>query len=129
MSEPVLDIAATAASIADAIRTGQLDAAEALLDQLKAVDPHADFLTVFTVIILIQRRRARDALWMLDELGEERFAELRALCLHMLGDPTWEGIAHRVVDSHDAEPVARLAMRQLLDLEQPRAELAAADVK
>ena len=47
-----------------------------------------------------------------DEQPAGRYPELRALCLKLLNDPTWESEATALVDAPD--PDIALAMRQLL---------------
>jgi len=116
------DAAATAAgnlpsmvrAVADAIRGDRIDEAEALLNQLGAVYPAPDDLAVFGVVIAIQRGQAREALWALESLPGDAHPELKALCLHVLGEPTWEGRARELEDDESVDPVVRRAMRQLL---------------
>lgn len=115
-AKPALsDRAALALEVADAIRQGRLDDAEALLDELHALDPATRDLLVFPVVIAIQRGRVRDALQHLYTLDEDRCPELKALCLNLLGDPLWEGEARALLD-HSPHPHVRRAMRQLLGL-------------
>ncbi|HET7865179.1 MAG TPA: HrpB1 family type III secretion system apparatus protein [Burkholderiaceae bacterium] len=106
---------ALALEVADAIRQGRLDDAEALLDELHALDPATRDLLVFPVVIAIQRGRVRDALQHLYTLDEDRCPELKALCLNLLGDPLWEGEARALLD-HSPHPHVRRAMQQLLGL-------------
>jgi len=105
---------AMARAVADAIRENRIDEAESLLNQLCAVYPVPGDLAIFGVVIAIQRGRTREALWALEALPGDAYPELKALCLHVLGEPTWEGRARELEDDGSADPVVRRAMRQLL---------------
>jgi len=109
------DLPSMARAVADAIRENRIDEAESLLNQLCAVYPAPGDFTVFGVVIAIQRGRPREALWALEALPGDAYPELKALCLHVLDEPTWEGRAREIEDSDSADPVVRRAMRQLLD--------------
>ncbi|NRF72192.1 hypothetical protein HLB44_34930 [Aquincola sp. S2] len=99
-------------AMVEALREGQLDEADALLQQLCATVPEADELLTFPVLIAIQRGQVREALQFINTVGEQRCPELKALCLYLLGDPTWHGEATALLDSED--PHVRKAMRELL---------------
>ncbi len=113
MSNAKPDLAAQAREVAHAIRQGRLDDAEARLEEMHAMDPATEDLLVFPIMIAIQRGRVRDALRHLYTLDDDRCPELKALCLHLVGDPLWEGEARALVDSSPHAYVRR-AMRQLL---------------
>jgi hypothetical protein len=109
-------VADTAADMVEAIRDGRLDEAEVLLAALRpyAADPGRFLL--FPIVIAIQRGQVIEALRTLDGWEPRHAAPLQALCLHLIGDPTWEGKAREVLDSDDALPHVRRAMRQLCGL-------------
>lgn len=113
MSHAKPDLAAQAREVAHAIRQGRLDDAEARLEELHALDPATEDLLVFPIMIAIQRGRVRDALRHLYTLDDDRCPELKALCLHLVGDPLWEGEARALVDNSPHAYVRR-AMQQLL---------------
>jgi len=98
--------------MAEALGEGRLDEAEALLDQISGVYPEPDDLVVFAVLIAIQRGQCREALCHLESLPGDAHAELKALCLYLLGEPSWEGAAMTLGDSPDL--AVRLAMKSLL---------------
>ena len=101
-----------ALDLADTLREDQLDRADALYQQMCETHPAAQEMLVFPVLIAIQRGRALDALQHINSLPAERCPELRALCLKMLGDPSWHGEATALAESPD--PDIRKAMQQLL---------------
>jgi tetratricopeptide (TPR) repeat protein len=108
--------AALAARLVEAIRDDRLDEAEALLEELNARSPETQEYLIFPVLIAIQRGYITEALQYLNEnLEEDAAPELKALCLNILGDPTWHLHAQRGLDSEDEH--VRLAMRQLLQIE------------
>jgi hypothetical protein len=94
------------------IRKGRLDAAEAKYNDLCQVDADFEQLLAFPVVIAIQRGHIREALQHLNTLPGDPCPELRALCLCLLGDPSWHGIAMSLEDSPD--PYVSKAMRQML---------------
>ena len=98
--------------LAETIKSNELDEAEAMLQDLQADHPEPDDLVVFSVIIAVQRGRTREMLRSLEEQPEDKFPELRALCLYMLGEPTWHGVAMSLEDSDD--PYVRRSMQQML---------------
>jgi hypothetical protein len=109
-------IAALATALVDAIRDDRLDEAETLLEELNARSPETQEYLIFPVLIAIQRGYIKEALQYLNEnLEEDAAPELKALCLNILGDPTWHLHAQRGLESDDEH--VRLAMRQLLQIE------------
>ena len=109
-------IAALATALVDAIRDDRLDEAETLLEELNARSPETQEYLIFPVLIAIQRGYIKEALQYLNEnLEEDAAPELKALCLNILGDPTWHLHAQRGLDCEDEH--VRLAMRQLLQIE------------
>ena len=107
-----VDVPTLAAAMVDALREGELDVAESMLDELHAADPQTKDLLVFPVIIRIQRGQIREALQLVLEAGQDRFPELKALCLQLLGDPSWYGEAMALIDGDDV--TVRRAMRELM---------------
>ena len=101
-----------AAAMVETLRDGRIDEAETLYHQLCEMNPVAREMLVFPVMIAIQRGQAMDALRFIGTLPPDRCPELRALCLQVLGDPTWYGEAMVLLDSPDAG--VRKAMQQLL---------------
>jgi type III secretion protein HrpB1 len=115
--------AALAIQLVDAITENRLDEAETLLDELNALQPDTTEYLVFPVLIAIQRGFIKEALQYLNTLGENTAPELRALCLNILGDPSWNYHARDCLESDD--PSVRKAMRELLQM-APEPELMAA---
>ncbi len=115
MSNAKPGLAALAREVADAIRQGRLDEAEARLEELHALDPATQDLLVFPTMIAIRRGRVREALQHIYTLDDDRCPELKALCLNLVGDPLWEGEARALLD-HSPHPHVRRAMQQLLGL-------------
>ena len=107
--------AALAIKLVDAITDNRLDEAETLLEELNAMQPDTEEYLVFPVLIAIQRGFIREALQYLNTLGEDTAPELKALCLNIIGDPTWNYHARDCLESDD--PHVRKAMRQLLEME------------
>ena len=96
----------------DALQNDRLDEAHVLIEKLHAVYPDPDTLMVFTVLLAIQRGAAREALRELEALPGVAHAELKALCLFVLEEPSWQGHAQGL--EHSEDPFVRRAMRQLL---------------
>lgn len=115
MSNAKSGLAALAREVADAIRQGRLDDAEARLEELHALDPATQDLLVFPTMIAIGRGRVREALQHIYTLDDDRCPELKALCLNLVGDPLWEGEARALLDT-SPHPHVRRAMQQLLGL-------------
>lgn len=99
-------------TMVETLRDDRLDEADALYQQMCETHPHAHDMLVFPVLIAIQRGQALEALQHVNSLPTDRCPELRALCLRMLGDPSWHGEATALLDSPD--PAIAKAMRQLL---------------
>lgn len=111
--DPVVKLAT---DLVEAIRDDRLDEAETLLEELNARSPETQEYLIFPVLIAIQRGYIKEALQYLNEnLEEDAAPELKALCLNILGDPTWHMHANRGLESEDEH--VRLAMRQLLQIE------------
>jgi type III secretion protein HrpB1 len=109
-------IVALATALVEAIRDDRLDEAETMLEELNARSPETQEYLIFPVLIAIQRGYIKEALQYLNEnLEEDAAPELKALCLNILGDPTWHLHAQRGLESDDEH--VRLAMRQLLQIE------------
>ena len=100
-----------ARDLAAAIKDDRLDEAEALYEALCEV-MNEDDLVAFRVFITIKRGRVLEALQFISSLPEDRCPELKAICLHLIKDPTWHSVAESLEDSTD--PTVRKAMRQLL---------------
>jgi type III secretion protein HrpB1 len=110
--DPVVQLAT---ALVEAIRDDRLDEAETLLEELNARSPETQEYLIFPVLIAIQRGYIKEALQYLNEnLEEDAAPELKALCLNILGDPTWHLHAQRGLESEDEH--VRLAMRQLLQI-------------
>jgi type III secretion protein HrpB1 len=115
--------AALAVRLVEAITDNRLDEAEVLLEELNALQPDTEEYLVFPVLIAIQRGFIKEALQYLNTLGENVAPELKALCLNILGDPTWNYHARDCLESDD--PSVRKAMRELLQMEPEPEPLAA----
>ncbi|MES2832516.1 MAG: HrpB1 family type III secretion system apparatus protein [Pseudomonadota bacterium] len=113
MQTDQIDSATMKKEIANAIRHNLLDDAESKLQQLYEIDPSAREQLIFPAIIAIQRGNVLDVLQHINSLPEDRCPEIKAICLNLLGDPTWHAYALALEDSPD--PFIRKAMRQLLE--------------
>ncbi|MBW8831263.1 MAG: hypothetical protein JF606_17935 [Burkholderiales bacterium] len=109
-------IAVLAESVAEALRGDRIDEAESLFGELCELMPEAEKIPVFRTLIAIQRNQTLEALQQLNMLPEGQCPELKALCLYILGDPSWHGCATALVDDSDVH--VRTAMRQLLCMEE-----------
>ena len=103
-----------AADILEALRLDHADEAHARFQRLRENDDRARDLLVIPVLIAIQRGEALDALRMIDDHPPGHSPGLRALCLRVLGDPSWHGEATALLESED--PAVVKAMRELLSL-------------
>jgi hypothetical protein len=110
-SNPIVTLAS---DMIEALRDARLDEAEQLLEELNRLAPETEEFLVFPVLIAIQRGFITEALQYLNSLGEDTAPELRALCLNILGDPTWHSYAQGCLESDD--PYVRKAMRELLQM-------------
>ncbi|MCZ2497922.1 hypothetical protein GN316_14245 [Xylophilus sp. Kf1] len=99
-------------NMVETLRDDRIDEADALYQQMCEMDTSAREMLVFPVLIAIQRGQALEALQHINSLPTDRCPELRALCLQMVGDPSWHGEATALLDSPD--PAIGQAMRQLL---------------
>jgi len=115
--DPRIEAATGAAdALKAALAADKLDVAELHLQELAELagrptdDPD---VLLFRVIIMIQRGQALGALQMLNELGADRCPELRVLCLFVLRDPYWVGLAQEIAEA-PPRPHVGVAMRQLL---------------
>jgi type III secretion protein HrpB1 len=106
------EVRALARAMVQALRQGEIDQAEALLQELYQLHPPAEQLLVFPALIAIQRGQAQEALQFIHQLPEGSAPELQALCLYILGDASWQGCAQALEEHGD--PHVRKAMRQLL---------------
>jgi type III secretion protein HrpB1 len=111
-TSPCDDATALARGVVAHICAGRLDDAESALAQLHERLPASRDVLAFPVMIALQRGRPHDAWQLVNHLPDEQCPDLKALCLRMLGDPLWHGIAMAHADSSD--PHIRRAMRQLL---------------
>ena len=106
-----------------AIRAFRLDDAKAvyaeLTDQL-GVDPEADDMLPPRVQIGVLGGRKLEMLQLLNGLDEDRAPGLKAICLQLVGDPLWEGIALQV-EQMTGDPDIRRSMQALLKASKPRA--------
>jgi len=108
--------AALAQRMTQALEENRTDEAEIILNEIAEfmnLPPDDEDTQAFRIMLTIQRGRPMDALVALNNLGDQRLPELRALCLQRIGDPLWEGVANSVLQDTSNEQV-RLAMRQLL---------------
>ncbi|MEJ0003137.1 MAG: HrpB1 family type III secretion system apparatus protein [Pararobbsia sp.] len=99
-------------TIIECLQRNDADQAEVLLAQMHENPDTRDFL-IFPVTIALLRGRPHDAWQLVNGLPDDRSPELKALCLKMLGDPSWYGYATAHEDSPDQ--FVRQAMRKLLD--------------
>ena len=115
-----------AAQLVDALRRGRLDEAESLYLHLGEQNPGTLDLLAIPVLIAIQRGQLHEALRMVDQQPAGHSPELRALCLRVLGDPSWHGEATALLAS-SSDPVIARAMRQLLAVDDTTATDETAD--
>jgi type III secretion protein HrpB1 len=102
-----------------AIREDRVDEAEVLLDELRRHDPVEGARPLYATMVALGRDDARGALQAL--YGADDAPELRAVCLRVLGDPTWEGLAGSLADESEDRQV-RAAMRNLLGRDDEEAD-------
>ena len=99
-----------------ALKEGRLDVAEAALvaltDSCGASEDHDGVLT-FRINLMLRRGETRDAYRHAIRFDTEIARALQAVCLCVLRDPLWEGVA-RSVREEATDPVQR-AMDQLLE--------------
>jgi len=111
---PDAGFAQQADQLVESLRRGRLDEADTMYQRLCEQDPKARDMLAIPVLIAIQRGRLLDALRLVDQHPADHSPELRALCLRVLGDPSWHGEATALLESPD--PVIARAMRQLLSV-------------
>ena len=112
------DARVLARAMLEALAQAETDDAERLYSQLCEIEPRATDLKIYPTLIAIQRGQVLDVYRELKDSGEEHYPELQALCLHCLGDPTWEGLAQQA-EANSEDPHVRQAMRQLLGRPEP----------
>lgn len=98
-----------------ALREQRPDDAHKILEQLAEYDAKIAAQPVFATALALARNDAIGALHALQDSGSA-VDGLRAICLHVLEDPTWQGIAESVVEN-SKDPAAREAMSRLLGRE------------
>ena len=105
-----------ASELLDALGDNRLDAAEACLDALQALNEldadHPDIL-VFRSLIAIQRGRAVEALCHMNNLGGDIAPDVNVLCMVYARDPMWEGLATELAENSPREDI-RQSMSLLL---------------
>lgn len=100
----------------DAARNFRFSAAEVIYEELTqecGVDPDSDDMLAPRVMIGLRNDRLLEMMQMLNGLGEDRALNLKAICLQMLGDPSWDGMAQHVEETTD-DPRIRRSMQSLL---------------
>jgi type III secretion protein HrpB1 len=105
-------VPARVGTMVEAINAGRLDVAEELLDEIADALPDTSGVMVFRVFIAALRGEARQALRELEALSDDVHGELKVLCLYLLGETHWQGLALSLEDSPD--PHVRRAMKRLL---------------
>jgi hypothetical protein len=101
--------------VAALIRDGELDEAERLLDELVPLVDDPDEYLIFPILIAIQRGQVAEAYRFLCTFDESKVIELKALCLNIMGDVSWHGLAREAAEG-DADPWKRRAMKELLGM-------------
>lgn len=97
----------------DDLREGRIDEAEHAYDVLQSeFAPARDFL-VFPVLFAIQRGDFMDALLMIEERPDLEARDLKALCLYLMKDPSWHGLASELAGV-SPDPHVRESMGLLL---------------
>lgn len=98
--------------VIDAIKSGSLALAAARLQEVNATADTARVCMILQVLIFIGSGRSLEALHHVNAADANDYPELRALCLFVLGDPSWEGLANSMRDSDNR--YVRAAMQVLL---------------
>jgi hypothetical protein len=98
-----------------AVREKRLSDAHQLLEALAESDPKVAAQPIFSTMLALASDDAIGALQALQD-GDATVDVLRAICLHALGDPTWQGIAESVIEN-SGDPVEQKAMCELLGRE------------
>jgi type III secretion protein HrpB1 len=99
-------------SVIECISRDRLDEASHLVAQMHDAHPSTRDSLVLPVMIALKGGRLHDAWQLVNGLPDERHPELKALCLQLLGDPTWRGYAEAHENSDDL--YVRAVMRALL---------------
>ena len=91
------------------IQENQLDDSEILLDAIKALSPGLSGIDEFSAYIAIKRGQIREALQMYAATpsDDSKWFVMMALCLKLVGDPTWHWHATQSLERDD--PSARYA--------------------
>lgn len=113
MSETTQERLALVHQMVDDLREGRIDEAERAYDLLQSAFPPARDFLIFPVLFAIQRGHFRDALLMIEERPDIEAGDLKALCLYLLKDPSWHGLASELAHN-SPEPHVRDGMRLLL---------------
>ena len=98
----------------------ELEAAATVYAELTeqcGLDPESDDMLPSRVMIGIFDNRLLEMLQLLNGLGEDRAPGLKAICLQMLGDPLWEGMAEHLEQTTE-DPDIRRSMQSLLRARQ-----------
>ena len=93
------------------IGEGQLSRATEIACHLQSISPGSDVSTLANAILHMAHGRALDAIHALAG-HEEKFPHIKAFCLYVLCDPSWEGIAREHENSENDD--IRHAMKTLL---------------
>lgn len=88
------------------IQDGNLDDAEEVLSALKVLSPGLHAIDEFLPYIAIKRGMAREALQMYaaSPSDDSKWHAMTALCLRLLGDPTWHWHATQAIEKNDPTP-------------------------
>jgi type III secretion protein HrpB1 len=103
------------------IQDGNLDDAEEVLATLNILSPGHIGINEFLPYIAIKRGRVREALQMYaaSPSDDSKWHAMTALCLRLLGDPTWHGHATQAIEKDDSTSgYAHILARILLGREQ-----------
>lgn len=112
LSETNRDAFSMAKAVLDCIKAERFDEAQTLLDQLHFAHPDTRDIPAMQVLLALKRGRTHDAWQTVNGLPDDSYPELKALCLKILGDPSWYGYAAEHEGSSNA--LVRRMMRQLL---------------
>lgn len=88
------------------IQDGNLDDAEEILLALKVLSPGLLAVDEFLPYIAIKRGMAREALQMYaaSPSDDSKWHAMTALCLRLVGDPTWHWHASQAIERDDPTP-------------------------
>ncbi len=95
-----------------ALNNCDADAAEITLAEMCEINPDLKDELLFPVMIFLFRGQVREALQFINSFPDDRSPELKTLCLFLLGDPTWQGLAEAQAAS--GNPAISASMKQLL---------------